>query len=57
MAFEELGLKEWLVQQISTVGYRTPTPVQVNCIPPILQGVIEQSCSCHLVLPRVLHTW
>ena len=41
MAFDSLGLKEWIVKQVSTVGYKTPTPVQVNCIPPILQGVIR----------------
>ena len=39
MAFEALGLKEWIVKQISAVGYKTPTPVQINCIPPILQGI------------------
>jgi len=38
MGFEALGLKEWIVKQISAVGYKIPTPVQVNCIPPILQG-------------------
>jgi len=41
MAFNSLGLKEWIVKQISTVGYRIPTAVQVNCIPPILQGMIR----------------
>lgn len=45
MAFEALGLKEWIVKQISAVGYKTPTPVQINCIPAILQGKDCMGCA------------
>jgi len=37
-SFEELGLHEWLVKACSELGFRHPTPVQKNCIPPIIQG-------------------
>nr|XP_022329447.1 probable ATP-dependent RNA helicase DDX49 [Crassostrea virginica] len=36
--FEKLGLNEWLWSQCHTMGLRQPTPIQVNCIPPILEG-------------------
>ncbi len=38
MTFSGLGLSEWLVKQVETMGLKIPTPVQVNCIPPILNG-------------------
>lgn len=37
-SFGSLGLSEWLVKQVDTMGLRIPTPVQVNCIPAILKG-------------------
>ena len=36
--FLSLGLSNWLVNQVAAVGYKTPTPVQENCIPVILEG-------------------
>ncbi len=36
--FSSLGLGNWLVNQVSAVGYKCPTAVQENCIPPILAG-------------------
>ncbi|XP_061172252.1 probable ATP-dependent RNA helicase DDX49 [Saccostrea echinata] len=36
--FEKLELNEWLWAQCHTMGLRQPTPIQVNCIPPILEG-------------------
>ena len=36
--FESLGLAEWLVRQVSAMGFKKPTPVQAHCIPPILEG-------------------
>lgn len=36
-----LGLSGWLVQQCKHVGINKPTPVQVNCIPAILEGKPE----------------
>jgi superfamily II DNA/RNA helicase len=34
----ELGLNQWLVKSCRAMGLRVPTPVQVGCIPAILQG-------------------
>ena len=36
--FSSVGLGDSLVAQISAVGFRSPTPIQGNCIPPILEG-------------------
>ena len=32
------GLAEWLIRQVSAMGFKEPTPVQAHCIPPILEG-------------------
>lgn len=37
--FEKLGLNEWLWTQCHNMGLRQLTPIQVNCIPPILEGI------------------
>ncbi len=37
-SFESLCLSDWLVGQLAAVGIKEPTPVQANCIPPILEG-------------------
>ncbi|CAL1546160.1 unnamed protein product [Lymnaea stagnalis] len=39
--FENLGLDEWLVKQCLSMGISKPSPIQSNCIPPILDG---QNC-------------
>ncbi|KAJ8976708.1 hypothetical protein NQ317_005926, partial [Molorchus minor] len=37
--FFELYLNHWIVRQCTTIGVKTPTLIQLNCIPPILNGV------------------
>ena len=36
--FSSLGLSDWLIQQCKQLGITKPSPVQENCVPPILQG-------------------
>lgn len=38
ISFLNLGLDPWIVKKSELVGIRHPTPVQANCIPPILAG-------------------
>jgi len=38
MLFSELGLSEQLLQAVAEQGYETPTPIQAQAIPVILQG-------------------
>ncbi len=38
MTFLSLGLIEPLLQALDTLGYKTPTPVQVQAIPAGLAG-------------------
>ena len=38
MKFSELGLSPKILQAIEELGYETPTPIQENAIPPILEG-------------------
>ncbi len=38
MDFAELGLAEPLLRAIESIGYTTPTPIQIQAIPPILEG-------------------
>ncbi|HEY5603921.1 MAG TPA: DEAD/DEAH box helicase [Gammaproteobacteria bacterium] len=38
MSFESLGLRAELVRAVSEKGYSTPTPIQRQAIPPILEG-------------------
>lgn len=40
-----LGLSEWLVKQCQQLGISKPTPVQENCVPPILQGRDVMGCA------------
>lgn len=37
-SFGELGLKEWLVKQCAVVGILKPSPIQMNCVPKIMEG-------------------
>ncbi len=37
-SFESLGLSDSLIGQLAAVGIKKPTPVQANCISPILEG-------------------
>ncbi|XP_075063570.1 putative ATP-dependent RNA helicase DDX49 [Mixophyes fleayi] len=43
--FAKLGLSSWLIEQCMQMGVRRPTPVQENCIPPILQGRDCMGCA------------
>uniref|UniRef100_A0A182S8T4 RNA helicase n=1 Tax=Anopheles maculatus TaxID=74869 RepID=A0A182S8T4_9DIPT len=36
--FADLGLSYWITRQTEKLGLRRPTPIQVECIPRILQG-------------------
>ncbi|XP_039748371.1 probable ATP-dependent RNA helicase Dbp45A [Pararge aegeria] len=36
--FAELGVKQWLIKQLFTLGIRAPTPIQKGCIAQILGG-------------------
>ncbi|PKO48778.1 MAG: DEAD/DEAH box helicase [Betaproteobacteria bacterium HGW-Betaproteobacteria-4] len=38
MTFATLGLAETLLQSLETLGYKTPTPIQEQAIPAILEG-------------------
>ncbi len=38
MQFSELGLSEQLLKAVAEQGYQTPTPIQAQAIPVILQG-------------------
>ena len=35
---EELGIDQWLIQALNTIGISQPTEIQKACIPPILKG-------------------
>ncbi|MEI6112595.1 MAG: DEAD/DEAH box helicase, partial [Cyanobium sp. ELA712] len=36
--FEQLGLSEPLLKAVAAKGYRTPSPIQLTCIPAVLEG-------------------
>jgi ATP-dependent RNA helicase DeaD len=38
LTFAELGLPEKMLKAIAAVGYETPSPIQAETIPPLLQG-------------------
>ncbi|KAI8764244.1 ATP-dependent RNA helicase DDX49 [Biomphalaria glabrata] len=42
---EGLGLDEWLVKQCQAMGITKPSPIQTNCIPPILEGLNCVGCA------------
>lgn len=37
-SFEQLGVCTWLVDAVNAMRITAPTPIQVSCIPPILEG-------------------
>ena len=37
--FQELGLAEPLLKALTETGYETPTPIQLQAIPPVLKGL------------------
>lgn len=36
--FSELGLDQWLVDALTAMSIKQPTPIQAACIPPALEG-------------------
>lgn len=42
---ESLKLNNWLLDQCKLIGYKTPTPIQYNCIPRILDGQDVIGCA------------
>lgn len=36
--FEELGVSEWLQNNLLSIGIKTPTPIQAQAIPLALKG-------------------
>ncbi|CAI5729891.1 unnamed protein product [Hyaloperonospora brassicae] len=38
LSFVDVGVDQWLVKRCELLGIRHPTPVQAQCIPPILAG-------------------
>ncbi len=38
MSFESLGLRAEILRAVSKKGYSTPTPIQIQAIPAILEG-------------------
>jgi len=38
MDFSEIVSKQWILKQLNNIGLKKPTPIQENCIPPILKG-------------------
>src|SRR5574343_1474567 len=37
-SFADLGLSESLLKTLSEIGYETPSPIQAQCIPILLEG-------------------
>jgi len=40
----DLGLNEWLVVQCKALHMMRPTPIQLHCVPEILNGTCLTSC-------------
>jgi ATP-dependent RNA helicase DDX49/DBP8 len=40
--FASLGLDDWLVQALSAMSIKRPTPIQSVCIHPVLEGIPPQ---------------
>uniref|UniRef100_A0A0N4ZUN8 RNA helicase n=1 Tax=Parastrongyloides trichosuri TaxID=131310 RepID=A0A0N4ZUN8_PARTI len=43
--FSDLGLGSWVVKQLNEMQIKKPTPVQINCIPKVLEGIDVLGCS------------
>ncbi|KAF0721272.1 hypothetical protein AaE_010107, partial [Aphanomyces astaci] len=43
--FADLGLDPWIAAKCKLLGLLKPTPVQANCIPPILAGRDVMGCA------------
>ena len=38
MSFKDLGLSDSIIDAIQQIGYDTPTPIQAQAIPSVLEG-------------------
>ena len=45
MKFQDLHLSEPLLRAVEEKGYTTPTPIQIQAIPPVLEGRDLQGCA------------
>eukprot|EP00743_Colponemidia_sp_Colp-15_P005991 GILK01006439.1.p1 GENE.GILK01006439.1~~GILK01006439.1.p1 ORF type:complete len:490 (+),score=94.02 GILK01006439.1:59-1471(+) len=45
VSFERLGVSNWLIKNCENMGIRTPTPIQVRCIPSVLAGKNVIACA------------
>ena len=45
MSFESLGLRPRLLDAVSDMGYTTPTPIQSEAIPHVLEGRDVVGCA------------
>ncbi len=45
MSFERLGLCPSVLQSVREAGYQTPTPIQTQAIPPVLEGRDLMGCA------------
>ena len=55
LTFADLGLAEPLLRAVADTGYTTPTPIQAQAIPQVLQGDRKSTRlnSSHLKLSRM----
>jgi len=44
-SFEDLNLNTWITNHLKSLGFKKPSPIQYNCIPPILEGRDCFGCS------------
>jgi ATP-dependent RNA helicase DDX49/DBP8 len=44
-SFKELGIGRWLIRQLNELNLQSPTPIQANCIPKILEGCDVLGCA------------
>ncbi|VDM52766.1 unnamed protein product [Angiostrongylus costaricensis] len=44
-SFSQLGVTSWLIQQLNVMRVFRPTPVQINCIPQVLNGNDVLGCA------------
>ncbi|TKR76812.1 hypothetical protein L596_017892 [Steinernema carpocapsae] len=45
VSFKDLGLSRWLCQKLDELQIKKPTPVQINCIPKVLEGGDVLGCA------------
>jgi ATP-dependent RNA helicase DDX49/DBP8 len=51
--FQQIGIKTWLVEQLSQLGIAAPTPVQVHCISKVLEVCVYTLCMLQFMLSCV----